>query len=93
MMWIDVLFWLKRDGPMAPPTSAPILTTFYVLREAEEAAKVLRVRKIKVKIEKVTELLCPGALRKNGWMLYVSKDDVRRATRILDEAGLAHFLR
>ena len=66
--------------------------TFCKPADAERAASVLRARKIKVEIEKVTCVLCPGGVREDGWVLGAASEDVKRADRILDEAGYARFL-
>ena len=66
--------------------------TFHKRADAERAAGALRARKIKVEIEKVACVHCPGGVREDGWVLGTASEDVKRAVRILDEAGYARFL-
>jgi hypothetical protein len=68
---------------MGKAKRAPVAGTFFDRTSAERAAAVLRARKIRVEIEEATAFLCPGLVRKCGWMLFVASDDVRRANRLL----------
>lgn len=78
---------------MARPKRAPVEATFLHLDDAEQAARALRAKSLPVEMTEVTCLMCPGAVRKSGWVLYVSRDAVRKARRILEEAGFSRFLR
>ena len=78
---------------MARPGRATLGGTFFDPRDAERAAGVLRAKKIDIEIEEVSFLLCPGAVRKRGWVLVAPGDEARQAVRLLKEAGYSHHLR
>jgi hypothetical protein len=73
---------------MAKPKRGPVGGTFFKLRDAEQAAKVLREKKVAVEIVEVSLLICrPETAQIHGWALFVSRDNVRKASRLLDQAG------
>jgi hypothetical protein len=71
---------------MVRPKSAPVGPTFFKRRDAEFAAKVLREKKVAAEVVEVSMLLCPGAVRKRGYELFVPRDDVRRTAKLLVES-------
>jgi hypothetical protein len=46
---------------------------------------------VEVSIEPVTDILCPRAVRRDGYLLFVPNGDRARAIRILKEKGFARF--
>ncbi|MCA1684433.1 MAG: hypothetical protein LC745_00300 [Planctomycetia bacterium] len=71
----------------AKPKRAPVGGTLFPLKDAEHAAGVLRAEGIPVEVKEVSCVICPGAVRKKGWMLFVPSDEVRTVCLILDEKG------
>jgi hypothetical protein len=68
------------------PKHASVGGTFFKRGHAEQAANLLRKKKVAAEIVEVTALMCPGGLQKRGWTLFVSADNLRMATRLLEEA-------
>jgi hypothetical protein len=66
---------------------SPVGRTYFKHRDAEHAAKMLRENRVAVEIVEVSLLMCPGALQKRGWALFVSTDHVRKASRLLEIAN------
>jgi len=77
---------------MARSRRAPIGGTFVDHSDAQRAENVLRAAKVDVSIERVTDILCPGAVRRDGYMLFVPSIDRAKAIRVLKEKGFAHFI-
>jgi len=55
--------------------------------DALRAWSVLKAAKVDVSIESVTDILCPGMVRRNGYILVVSSTDLAIATRVLNANG------
>jgi hypothetical protein len=53
---------------------------------------VLNAAKVDVSLEHVTDILCPGAVRREGYLLVVSSTDRVRAIRVLKAEGFAQFV-
>jgi hypothetical protein len=77
---------------MARKRRGPIGGTFVDREEAQRAESVLTAARIDVSIEQVTDILCPGAARREGYILVVSSTDRARAIRLLKEKGFARFV-
>jgi len=71
---------------------SPIGGTFVNHSEAQRAESVLRGAKIDVSVERVPDILCPGAVRRDGYALFVSSTDRARAIRVLNEKGFSRFI-
>jgi hypothetical protein len=76
---------------MARKRRGPIGGTFVDLGEARRAESVLTAARVEVSLEPVTDILCPGAVHREGYLLFVPSGDRARATRILKETGFARF--
>jgi hypothetical protein len=71
----------------------PIGGTFVDHSDAQRAESVLKAAKVDVPIERVTDILCPGAVRRDGYMLFVQSIDRARAIRVLKEKGFSRFVK
>jgi hypothetical protein len=81
-----------RGEQMARMRRGPIGGTFVDHCDAQRAESVLKAAKIDVSIEAVTDILCPGAVHRDGYILVVPSGDRARAIRVLKEKGFAHFI-
>jgi hypothetical protein len=70
---------------MVTPKRAAVGVTFYNRQEADRAAAVLQSKRLAAEVVEVQCLLCPGAIRKRGWVVQVPVGDVRLAERYLKE--------
>lgn len=70
----------------------PIGGTFVDHCDAQRAESVLKAAKVEVSIERVTDIICPGMVRRDGYMLFVSSTDRIRAIRVLKERGFSRFV-
>jgi hypothetical protein len=70
----------------------PIGGTFFDHRNAQRAESALRAAKVAVSIERVTCLMCPGMVRRNGYTLIVPSSEHVRALRVLKESGFRRFI-
>jgi len=50
---------------------------------------VLKAAKVEVSIERVTDTICPGMVRRDGYLLFVPSTDRGRAIRVLKENGFS----
>jgi hypothetical protein len=97
----DATFWaltwnwlagILRGGQMARKRRGPVGGTFVDHWDAQRAESVLKAANVDVSLEPVTDILCPGAVRRHGYMLVVSSTDRARAIRVLKEQGFARFV-
>lgn len=77
---------------MARMRRGPIGATFVKHSDAQRAESVLRAAKVDVSVGRVTDILCPGEIRRKGYMLFVLSSDRERAIRVLKEKGFAQFV-
>jgi hypothetical protein len=77
---------------MARLRRGPLGGTFLDLRDAQRAESVLKAAKIEVSIERITDIMCPGTIRRNGYTLVVSNTDRAKAIRVLKENGFSRFV-
>jgi len=67
------------------PKRAVLGVTFYDRTAGNRAAAVLQAKRLLVRVEEVQSLLCPGGIRKQGWVLHVPVGDLRLAERYLNQ--------
>jgi hypothetical protein len=72
---------------MARPKRAAVGVTFYDRQAADRAAAILQGKRLAVEVVEVQSLLCPGGIRKQGWVVQVLVGEMRLAERYLKEAG------
>jgi hypothetical protein len=72
---------------MARLKRGPIGGTIVDYRDARRAASLLKGAQVDVSIERVTDVMCPGVVHRNGYMLVVPGIDRAKAMRILKENG------
>lgn len=72
---------------------SPVGATFTDSRDAQRAESVLRAAKVDVSLEPVTDILCPGMVRRDGHILVVLNTDRARAIRVLEANGFSRLLK
>jgi len=72
---------------MGRPISVVVGGTSYDRKAADRAASVLRGQRLPVEVVDIEVILCPGAIRKQGWVIQVPIVDARLAERYLKEAS------
>ena len=77
---------------MARSRRGPIGRTFIDHRDAQRAESVLKAAKVEVSIERVTDIMCPGTVRRDGYALFVPSTDQVKAIRVLKENGFSRFV-
>jgi hypothetical protein len=77
---------------MAKSKRGPIGGTIVDYGDAQRAESVLKAAKVDVSIECVTDIMCPGTVRRDGYILVVPSIDRARAIRVLKENGFSCYL-
>jgi hypothetical protein len=76
---------------MARSRRGPLAGTIVEQRDAQRAESVLKAAKVDISVEPVSDILCPGMVRRNGYILVVSSTDRARAIRVLKMNGFSHL--
>jgi len=77
---------------MARSRRGPIGGTIVDHRAAQRAESVLIAAKVEVSVERVTDIMFPGTVRRDGYILVVPSIDRARAIRVLIENGFSCFV-
>jgi len=77
---------------MAKSRRGPIAGTFVDHRDVQRAETVLKAAKVEVSIERVTDIMCPGTVRRDGYILVIPNTDRARAIRVLKANGFSRFV-
>ncbi len=83
---------ILRVEEMTRPRRGPVSGTIFDRKDAERAESALRAARIEVTLEKVTCVICPGMVRRGGFILRVSTTDRDRAIRVLKENGISRLV-